>query len=143
MGNDLYDKYSKFNISLQFYNQRQPSTGYPSTTRVAAIYMSGLQWENQGYDIIKKMNTPFACVGITPLFSTTAGESFANPVYSYNWLTFNKGTDIVDLVLDFRFSFNNTVDGFTEKPSVVMGHHTLVFQINGCEGFETDSKSRL
>jgi hypothetical protein len=135
MGNSFYEKYNKFNICLKFYSQREQGGAMPTSHRVASLFMSGLQWSNQGYDVTTKSNSQFACIGITNTFFTgQQPNSVAG--YSFNSLTFRKGGDITDINIEFKFPFNQNASGFTEKSNVMLGHHTFCFQITGCEGYE-------
>lgn len=141
IGQNMYEKYDKFNLCLSCYAMRPPANVVQTAYRNASIWISGLNWSNQSYNILTKSNTVDTCFGVVT-FSAIATDpailSLTNAV-----ATFNKpSNEIVNITIEFKHNTVNSQDGYTEKPNTMLGHHTFVFDIVGCQDYQRSDLTR-
>lgn len=140
VGETMWNKYDKFNLCLSCYGMRPPASAIASAFRTASIWMSGLNWSNQTYNVVTKSLSDQTCLGIV-LFGVGVTDA-AIITISNNVATFNKSNEIVNITIEFKHNTTNTQDGYSEKPQQVLGHHTFVFDIVGCDDYKKNDTLR-
>jgi len=125
---DLYYKYEKFNLTLTSVMVRH-IVATPIVDAICNIYLSGLQFSNQGYSTRTGM-TNQAIVGVNS-FNASGVAGTATPISSVVITFYRPTSDLVDLIIELK---NNSIN---EKSASVVGHQTYVFDIIGCDGYET------
>lgn len=122
IGDSLWNKYERFNLVLRCYGYKPSSpvggTTDPNPHRNPSIWISGLSFSNS-----KIQN----CIGVEQ-FPTQTSDGFI-ALRTKNPVSFNKLRQIVDITIEMKTSHTNTVDGFSEKPAYLIGHHTFIFSI--------------
>lgn len=138
----MWENYTKFNMILKFYGIK-PQNAISVGDRTMSMWISGLNFSNQTYDIRTKGLSQDACIGIVQ-YNNANTDGIAQPFLD-NVITINKTEiPIVDITIEFKCQTTTVVDGFSEKPSVVMGHHTFGFIFVGCEDYKiSDVKRRI
>jgi hypothetical protein len=134
---DLYDKYDRFNLILSSVNVT--NTGSIAASGNCTISLRGLYFCNQTYNTRSKGNTNEAFVGSQSYILPSASAGQTSSV-SAGTVTFRKGNDDtnVNLTIELRYNSTTSVNGYTEKLAQLFGHQTYIFDIYGCEGYETD-----
>jgi hypothetical protein len=98
LGN-MYDKYDKFNICLNTVTTANVTAGtIPGTApddRIVQIYLNGLPFLNQTYDVVRGGNTNNCVIG-TFNFPSAAG-SVTQYFYSSNIATFDKRQNMLNI----------------------------------------------
>jgi len=135
----LYDKYDMFNVRLRTYLSSPNSTGAINNV-ACSIWLSGLNFVNQTYNIkTKNLNTQ-ACIGGCNFSTTTVNGQVTN--YQANIAMFRKGPpDVTDLAIELKNSFGTIVaggDGRIEKIQGDIGHQQYIMDFYGVEGYETN-----
>jgi hypothetical protein len=100
----MYDTYDKFNICLNTIATAQMTSGsIPGTTpddRIVQIYLSGLPFLNQTYDVVRGGNTPNTVIA-TFTFPNATGSS-TQYFYSSNIATFDKRQDEANIQIFYN-----------------------------------------
>lgn len=130
----MWDKYNYFEIKLIGYCRTNVAGGTPLAANSTAqfITLSGLNWIDNCFDIRKKNKSQEAYISTTPIFGTNVNTGSISLTTAANTtVIFNKDKIITDLIVNLKFSINNTVDNYTEKPTSNIGHQTFIFTIKG------------
>lgn len=105
---EMYDKYETFNLYLYQINQSN-GFGSAATTTVSQqlvdIRIKGLQFLNNGYNVISRNNTNSAyltsyILNITTNATTALGT--VTPMFNPTILTFGKSAEYVDINIDMK-----------------------------------------
>jgi hypothetical protein len=95
----MYDKYEKFNLCLNTVSTSNVTgvtiPGNSSDDRIVQLYLSGLPFINQTYDVVRGCNTNNAIIG-TFNFPSVAG-SVTQYFYSSNLATFDKRQNTLNI----------------------------------------------
>jgi hypothetical protein len=127
---DMLDKYTKFNLNLSSYSARAPFT--QNLESDMTFYMSGFNWSNQCYNLKTGSITNKAVVFTSKLYENTNGYDV--PINS-NTLTFHKPTSgNFDIIIELRDGLGNYLD-------TVVNHQTFIFDIVGCDGYQTNERA--
>jgi uncharacterized membrane protein len=136
----LYDKYDMFNISLRTYLSAPNTTPIAINNAACSIWMTGLSWVNQTYNVKTKTFTTECCIGGCNFLSSTTNGQVTH--HSSNTAMFRKGPpDVVDLVIELKNSLGTLsfgADGRLEKIANDLGHQQYIFDFYGVDGYETD-----
>ena len=137
----MWDKYEKFNLCLSCYAMRPPAVAISTAFRSASIWVSGLPWSNQTYNVITKSLGQDTCLGVVSFGGATTDPCILS--ISTNLATFNKtSNEIVNITIEFKHNTTQVQDGYGEKPQQILGHHTFVFDIVGVEDYKKNDVSR-
>lgn len=137
---EMYDRYERFNISLNFICGARCGSVAESTidTRVFYVRMRGLNFTSS-YDQKTGNNdnsVALTCLRIpTPAF-TTWDVSNLTPVY----FTFLK-QETVNINIDLINIFYDNYYLLTGGANTMIGHFIIGFNIIGCEDYKTNKKS--
>lgn len=134
---DMYEKYDKFNIVLTSLMVRAINPTVGGTEGYCSIHLSGLNFSNQTYSCLTNGLTNETIVGVANY--NAVNTSVISPLLA-GIITFRKpSSDNVNIQIELKNnSMNNTLNGYSEKAvNVIFGHQTYVFDIYGCEGYET------
>ena len=136
----MYDKYDMFTITLVMgitnaYNGTLTATTAPAvpanSQRTSLVNMTGLLFRNSNYSIADKANMPSVNIGVLNLITAGNGVQITN--YSQSNITFQKSSPIVDLTIEFRLVYDNSLmnpSGIGEYGGGnVLPHYQLIFRV--------------
>ena len=106
----MYDKYETFNMYLYQINQ---ACGLAASAPLSLqfvlvdIRIKGLQFLNNGYNVVSRNNTNSAYLTSYVINrSTNAEAGTVTPMYNPTIITFGKSADCVDITIDMKCTQN-------------------------------------
>jgi hypothetical protein len=145
----LYDKYDLFTISLvtgmlsSYAGNPSNAVAYlnPVTTittntttvnKSTLLTLSGLSFRNSTYSLFTKSNLQYVNIGMMNLVGANIGTVISN--FSNSNITFSKTVPIVDLSIQFRTIYNDSIMnalsmGMTAGDGY-LPHYQLIFRID-------------
>jgi hypothetical protein len=151
---DLYDTYNLYNIALTTVITPLSAqvAGTTDSDRKLLVYMSGLGWRNNTYDLYNRNNTNMTAVGVvsfpgsqpsnagtgvldTSYTNVVASIQTNNSIFSG---TFGKNDEVVNIAISYKKAIYandiNTPDTTNPFPAV-----TFVFTITGVPDYKRES----
>ena len=127
LGNDIYEKYNKFNISLNTVamSSQGSSTAMTPDARTLYIKMSGLPWLSS-YDT----NNPSTYATLNAIqVPPTASTTYLNNINNPQILTFLKSVDNVNINIVLHSIELNNFDTYADATQL-FGHFSFLFSIS-------------
>jgi hypothetical protein len=133
---DMFDKYDRFNISLNFVGTSETGTGEETTSdfRFFQVMLSGLSFTTT-YNHSYKSSDNKALMGLVN-FPLTAQTAYITNQQNSATYTFEK-TQNVSLTIDLLNIFDNTYYVPDDNTSLI-GHTIFSFTITGVDAFEKE-----
>jgi len=130
---DMYDKYERFNIALNFIAGSQTGTSSGSSdNRIFTVKMGGLPWTSS-YDVGLGCNT--GKVILTAVQIPINGSStWVNNYFTQQYYTFTK-QDLCNITMDLHTLVTDTYYTVSAN-SNMLGHCTFSFNIYGIEEYK-------
>ena len=126
LGNDIYEKYNKFNISLNTVamSSQGSSTAMTEDARTLYIKMSGLPWLSS-YDT----NNPSTYATLNAIvIPATASTTYLNNINNPQILTFLKSVDNVNINIVLHSIELDNFDNYADATQL-FGHFSFLFSI--------------
>ena len=124
----MYDKYETFNMYLYQINQGQAfSSAAPSTSQflLVDIRIKGLQFLNNGYNVVRRKNTTGAYLSSYVLNNNdSSAVGTVTPMYNPTIITFGKSAECVDITIDMKCTQNQKYPTFVSN---VYAFGTFIF----------------
>jgi hypothetical protein len=118
---DLYDLYDNFNLSLYYIASDASGTISGATDRACTIYMGGLPFSNQTYDV--KNNCNGTDVVLSPFLFLSAA-SVQQHYFSSNYITFSKNQELVDISIKYsKIQTDTLYTGAQVYPNMIFVLH--------------------
>jgi hypothetical protein len=131
---DMYDKYERFNIALNFIaGSATGGSNGNQNDRVLTVKMSGLPWTSS-YDVATNSHTGKVILTSVQV-PTAAGSAWVNNSFTENYFTFTK-QDLCNISIDLHTVLNDTYYSVGGN-SYMLGHCTFSFNIYGIEEYKT------
>jgi hypothetical protein len=141
----MYDTYDKFNICLNTVSTSQVNAGsIPGTAyddRIVQIYMSGLPFINQCYDVVKGCNIKYTIIGTFNFPSVTACTT--QYFYSSNIATFDKRQDLINIQIFYSRISKNGGGTYDIATANVFPDMIFIFDIFGIPKTEFNNGTRI
>jgi len=132
MMGDMYDDYNQFNVVLTTISSSTSDLmGATANDRTNLVYMSGLNWANQGYNSATKQTTQNTCVGSFKFVPDT-GLVFSCCNIIENTSTFNKGNNTSHLTISLARGADGNVPA-ANGTTPIDWNISYVFSIFGVE----------
>jgi hypothetical protein len=139
----MYDTYDKFNICLNTITTSQGNglAGTANDDRIVQIYLSGLPFCNQTYDVVRGGNTPNTVIG-TFTFLSAAGTA-TQYFYSSNIATFDKRQDRANIQIFYNRVKTDGAGTYNISTTASFPDMIFIFDIFGIPKTEHDNGSRI
>ena len=126
---DMYDKYDKFNITINSYSIKESTDDLAAYECDFVYYISGLPFSNQTYNL-RTGNLSNKSVLMTTHFENiqNAGAPMQFNILK-NTVTIHKPTQLCDITISAVLN-NNALT------NQLFNHQTFVLDIVGCDGYE-------
>ena len=142
---DMYDEYETFNLSLTSISSSKTPAGLGASfgnsdinNLLLTLYIEGLPFINNTYDVAKRGNTGRAMLGIFTYPSTNATVNIR--VYNQSGtLTFGKSQEQCNITL----SFKRVSDDLTPETTDAFPNTNFTFFINGIRKASTTNSTRI
>ena len=127
LGNYIYEKYDKFNISLNTVamSSQGSSTAMTPDARTLYIKMSGLPWLSS-YDTSNPSS--YATLNVIQV-PTTASITYLNNINNPQILTFSKSVDSVNINIVLHSIELDNFDNYADATQL-FGHFSFLFSIS-------------
>jgi hypothetical protein len=142
---DMYDEYETFNLSLtSIVSSKTPSAlgasfGNSDINNLnLTVYIEGLPFLNNTYDVNKKGNTARAVLGAYA-YPTTAGAIFYRVYNQSGTLTFGKSQEQCNITLTFK----RISDDGTPETTDAFPNTNFTFSINGIRKASSTNSTRI
>lgn len=108
---DMYDKYETFNIELKEMVQHQiiENVGINPKEENVLVYVSGLNWLNNSYDIHAYGNKSEVCFGSFDFGPQNAKTQGSNSKSNMGIATFAKNQEALNLKIEYRAVHDNNL----------------------------------
>jgi len=142
LGNDMYDKYDRFNLCLNCISTAYTANALSGTTNSQVlIRLTGLPWVNCNYNITSNginVNNIYTIITSFKFSSSTPQEPLIQYFYGSNIATFSKNSDIISITIDYL----RLVDLLTPDTTNTYPQMTFIFDIYGIDDYKTNDVSR-
>jgi len=141
LGNDMYDKYDRFNLCLNCISTAYTANALSGTTNSQVlIRLTGLPWVNCNYNITSNainVNNIYNIIGTFKFSSSTPQEPLTQYFYE-SIATFSKNSDIISITIDYlRLVDLSSPDTTNTYPQI-----SFFFDIYGINEYKTNDVSR-
>ena len=138
---DMYDKYDRFNLSLNCISTAYTAFALSATNNSQVlIRLTGLPWVNCNYNITSNainVNNIYNIIGTFKFSSSTPQEPLTQYFYE-SIATFSKNSDIISITIDYL----RLVDLLTPDTTNTYPQMTFIFDIYGIDDYKTNDVSR-